>query len=117
LLSIEIPWNSDFLLGIRRNPQELMEEGKDLRQTGHMSHDHLTNPSLNTGKGNTSNFSNPTRTPYKVIMPPPKKGNNAAQKVHAIMAGLDKEDLKEAKVAFIECLDSDSEPAEEPNDF
>jgi len=40
-----------------------------------------------------------------------------AQKVHAIMAELDKEDLEEATTAFIECLDSDSESAEEPEDF
>jgi len=33
------------------------------------------------------------------------------------MAELNEEELKEAKVAFIECLDSDSEPAEEPKDF
>jgi len=29
-----IPWNSDFPLGIWWNPQELMEEGKDLNTTG-----------------------------------------------------------------------------------
>jgi len=85
-------------------------------QTGHMSCDHITNPSLNTGKGNTSNFRKPA-TPYKVIMLPSNKGNNTAQKVHAIMAELNKEDLEEAKVAFIECLDSDSEPAKEPTNF
>jgi len=34
-------------------------------QTGHMSCDHVTNPSLNTGKGNTSNFRKPTiRQPH-----------------------------------------------------
>ena len=32
MLSIGIPWNSDFPLGIRRNPQELMEESKDLKE-------------------------------------------------------------------------------------
>jgi len=79
-----------------------------------MSCDHVTNPSLNTGKGNTSNFRKPT-TPYKAIMPPPNKGNDAAQKVHAIMAELDNEELEEAKVAFIECLDSDSEEPVEEN--
>ena len=30
MLSIKIPWNSDFPVGIRWNPQELMEESKDL---------------------------------------------------------------------------------------
>jgi len=80
-------------------------------QMGHMSHDHVTNPSLNTGKGNTSNFRKPT-TPYKAIMPP-NKGSSAAQKVRAIMAELDNGDLEEVKTAFIECLDNDKEPAEE----
>ena len=82
-----------------------------------MSHDHVTNPSLNTGKGSTSNFRKPT-TPYKAIMPPPNKGSNAAQKIHAIMAELNnKEELKETKTAFIEYLDSDPESAKEPEDF
>jgi len=76
-----------------------------------MSHDHVTNPSLNTGKGNTSNFRKPA-TPYKAIMPS-NKGSNTAQKVCAIMAELDDKDLDEAKTAFIECLDNDEEPAEE----
>jgi len=80
---------------------------------GHMSHDHLTNPSLNTGKGNTSNFRKPA-TPYKATMPS-NKGSNAAQKVHAIMAELDNKDLEEAKTAFIECLDDDAESVEEEN--
>ena len=81
-----------------------------------MSHDHVTNPSLNTGKGNSSNFRKPA-TSYKAIMLPPNKGNNTTQKVHAIMAELNKEDLEEAKVSFIECLDNDSESAKEPKDF
>ena len=66
-------------------------------QTGHMSCDHVTNPSLNTGKGNISNFRKPV-TPYKAIMPPPKKGNNTTQKVCAIMTELDNKDLEEAKL-------------------
>jgi len=81
-----------------------------------MSHNHVTNPSLNTGKGNTSNFRKPAN-PYKVIMLPTNKGSNAAQKVHAIMAELNNKDLEEAKTAFIECLDSDSESAKESKDF
>ena len=82
-----------------------------------MSCDHITNPSLNTGKKNTSNFRKPT-TPYKVIMLPQSKGSNAAQKVHAIMAELDnEEELKEAKIAFIEYLDNNPESTEEPEDF
>jgi len=82
---------------------------------GHMSHDHITNPSLNTGKGNTSNFRKPT-TPYKAIMPLTNKGSGAAQKVRAIMAELDNEDLEEAKTAFLESLDEDSFE-EEPEGF
>jgi len=81
-----------------------------------MSCNHVTNPSLNTGKGNTSNFRKPA-TPYKATMPL-NKGSNTAQKVHAIMAELDDKDLEEAKVAFIEYLDDDAEPVEEgPKDF
>jgi len=76
-----------------------------------MSCNHVTNPSLNTGKGNTSNFRKPT-TPYKATMPL-NKGSNTAQKVHAIMAELDNKDLEEAKTAFIESLDNNEEPAEE----
>ena len=45
MLSIEIPWNSDFPLGIRRNPQELMEESKDLRLVLTL---HLRSPVLET---------------------------------------------------------------------
>jgi len=85
------------------------------RQTGHMSRDHITNPELNTGKGNTSNLRKPT-TPYKAIMPSTNKGSGAAQKVHAIMAELDNKDLEEAKTAFLESLDEDS-VEEEPKDF
>jgi len=80
-----------------------------------MPHDHATNPSLNTGKGNTSNFRKPA-TPYKAIAPS-NKGSNATQKVHAIMAELDNKDLKEAKTAFIECLDDDESVEEEPEGF
>jgi len=76
-----------------------------------MSHDHVTNPTLNTRKGNTSNFRKPA-TPYKAIMPS-NKGSSTAQKVHAIMAELNNRDLEEAKTAFIECLDKDEESAEE----
>jgi len=72
-----------------------------------MSRNHITNPALNTGKGNTSNFRKPT-TPYKAIMPSANKGSGAAQKVHAIMAELDDEDLEEAKTAFLESLDKDT---------
>jgi len=80
-----------------------------------MSRDHITNPELNTGKGNTSNFRKPT-TPYKAIMPLTNKGSGAAQKVRAIMAELDDKDLEEAKTAFLESLDKDS-VEEEPKDF
>ena len=69
-------------------------------QTGHMSHNHVTNPSLNTEKGKTSNFRKHA-TPYKAIMPPLNKGRNATQKVRAIMTELKNEDLEEAKTAFI----------------
>ena len=83
---------------------------------GHMSHDHMTNPSLNTGKGNTSNFRKPA-TPYKAVMPSNKR-NNTAQKVCTIMAELDDKDLEEAKTAFLESLDNDEGSAEEePEDF
>ena len=75
---------------------------------GHMSRDHITNPALNTEKGITSNFRKPA-TSYKATTP----SNRAAQKVHAIMAELNDEDLAEAKTAFIESLDNDGEPAEE----
>ena len=84
-------------------------------QTGHMSRNHITNPELNTGKGNTSNFKKPA-TPYKAIMPSTNKGSGAAQKVRAIMAELDDKDLEEAKTAFLESLDEDS-VEEEPKDF
>jgi len=80
-----------------------------------MSCDHITNPELNTGKGNTSNFRKPT-TPYKAIMPSTSKGSGAAQKVRAIMAELDDKDLEEAKTAFLESLDEDM-VEEEPKDF
>jgi len=76
-----------------------------------MSCDHVTNPSLNTGKGNTSNFRKPA-TPYKATTPS-NKGSNTAQKVGAIMAELNDKDLEEAKVAFIDCLDDDAESVEE----
>jgi len=101
-----------------REQDKYMKQGKCLwcGQTGHMSCDHITNPSLNAGKGNTSNFSK-TTTPYKAIMPPSSKGNNTAQKVCAIMAKLDNEELEEAKTAFIECLDSDSKQTEELKNF
>ena len=71
-----------------------------------MSRDHATNPALNTNKGNTSNFRNPTSQ---------NKSGNAAQKVRAIMADLDDEELEKVKVAFIESLDKE-EPAEEDSD-
>jgi len=80
-----------------------------------MSRDYITNPELNTGKGNTSNYRKPA-TPYKAIMPLTNKGSGAAQKVHAIMAELDDKDLEEAKTAFLESLDKDS-VEEEPKDF
>ena len=69
-------------------------------------HDHMTNPALNTNKGNTSNNKNPTTQ---------NKSSNAAQKFHAIMTGLDDEELQKVKVAFIECLDKE-EPAKEDAD-
>ena len=85
-----------------------MKEGKCFRcrQKGHMSHNHATNPALNTGKGNTSNNRNPTTQ---------NKSSNATQKVRAIMTGLDDEELQKVKVAFIERLDKE-EPAEEDSD-
>ena len=84
-----------------------MKEGKCFRcgQKGHMSRDHTTNPTLNT-KGNTSNYRNPTTQ---------NKSSNAAQTFHAIMTGLDDEELQKVKVAFIECLDKEA-PAEEDSD-
>ena len=87
---------------------EYMKEGKCFRcgQKGHMSHDHVTNPALNTNKGNTSNNKNPATQ---------NKSSNAAQKVCAIMTGLDDEELQKVKVAFIESLDKE-EPAEEDSD-
>jgi len=96
---------------------EYMKKGLCFRcgQTGHMSRDHITNPELNTGKGNTSNFRKPA-TPYKAIMPSTNKGSGTAQKVRAIMAELDDKDLEEAKTAFLESLDEDS-VKEEPKDF
>jgi len=96
---------------------EYMKKGLCFRcgQTGHMSCDHATNPKLNTGKGNTSNFRKPA-THYKAIMPSANKGSSTAQKVRAIMAELDDKDLEEAKTAFLESLDEDS-VEEEPKDF
>jgi len=76
-------------------------------QTRHMSRDHITNPTLNTRKGNTSNLRKPA-TPYKAIMPLTNKGSGTAQKVRAIMAELNNKDLEEAKTAFLESLDKDS---------
>jgi len=49
-------------------------------------------------------------------MPSTNKGGGATQKIHAIMAELDNEDLKEAKTAFLESLDKDS-VEEEPEGF
>jgi len=80
-----------------------------------MSHDHITNPALNTEKGKTSNFRKPA-TPYKAIMPS-NKGSNTAQKVRAIMMELNNGDLEEAKTAFLECLDEDSVEEEGPEGF
>jgi len=80
-----------------------------------MSRDHVTNPTLNTEKGKTSNFKKPA-TPYKAIMPS-NKGSSTAQKVRAIMTELNNEDLEEAKTAFLECLDEDSVEEEEPEGF
>ena len=88
--------------------EEYMKEGKCFRcgRKGHMSRDHATNPALNTNKGNTSNYRNPASQ---------NKSGNAAQKVRAIMADLDDEELEKVKVAFIESLDKE-EPAEEDSD-
>jgi len=83
-------------------------------QTGHMSHNHVTNPALNTEKGNTSNFRKPA-TPYKATTPS-NKGSSATYKVCAIMAELDNEDLEEAKTTFLESLD-DEPIEEEPKGF
>ena len=71
-----------------------------------MSRNHAINPALNTNKGNTSNNRNPTTQ---------NKSSNAAQKVCAIMTGLDDEELQKVKVACIECLDKE-EPAKEDSD-
>ena len=88
--------------------EEYMKEGKCFRcgKKGHMSRDHTTNPALNTNKANTSNYRNPASQ---------NKSSNATQKVRAIMAGLDDEELEKVKVAFIESLDKE-EPAEEDSD-
>jgi hypothetical protein len=87
-----------------------MKEGKCFccGKTGHGSHDHVTNPALNDGIGNSSNFRKPG-TPYKAIMPTPNKVNNATQKVRSIMMGLDDEELEKVKIAFIESLDKGPE--------
>ena len=87
---------------------EYMKEGKCFQcgQKGHMSCNHTTNPPLNTNNGNISNNKNPATQ---------NKSSNAAQKVRAIMTGLDYEELQKVKVAFIECLDKE-EPAEEDSD-
>ena len=71
-----------------------------------MSHDHATNPTLNIGKGNTSNNRNSVTQ---------NKSSNVAQKVRSIMTGLDDEELQKVKVSFIECLDKE-EPAGEGSD-
>jgi len=84
-------------------------------QTGHMSCNHITNPALKTRKGNTSNPKKSV-TPYKAIMPSTNKGSGATQKVCAIMAELNNEDLEEAKTAFLGSLDEDS-VEEEPEGF
>jgi hypothetical protein len=87
-----------------------MKEGKCFRcrKTGHMSRDHMMNPALNAGIGNSSNFRKPG-TPYKAIMPTPNKVNNATQKVRSIRMGLDDEELEKVKIAFIESLDKKPE--------
>ena len=71
---------------------------------GHMSHNHMNDPSLNCKKRNSSDFRKPT-TPYKAIMPPVNQAGNAIQKVCAIMMGLNDEELQKVKVTFIESLD------------
>ena len=80
-----------------------------------MSCNHITNPALKTRKGNTSNPKKSV-TPYKAIMPSTNKGSGATQKVCAIMAELNNEDLEEAKTAFLGSLDEDS-VEEEPEGF
>ena len=86
-----------------------------------MSYDHVTNPALISGKGNSSNSSNQPQTKYKAIMAPP---GTAAQKVRTIMSGLEDEELEEAKIAFLESLErtsskitevTDKEEQEEPD--
>ena len=96
---------------------EYMKKGKcfKCRQTGHMSHDHITNPELN--KGNTSNYGKPT-TPYKAIMPPP--GRSTVQKIRGLMMELDGKELEQAKIAFLETIGETSkiqELPEEEQDF
>jgi hypothetical protein len=87
-----------------------MKEGKCFRcgKTGHVSRDHATNPALNAGIGNSSNFRK-SGTPYKAIMPAPNRVNNATNKVRSIMMGLDNEELEKVKIAFIESLDKKPE--------
>ena len=76
-----------------------------LMQTGDMSHNLATIPSLDIGTRDSSNFRKLT-TPYKAIMPPPTKASNAAQKVHTTTTGLYEQRLQKAKVAFIKCWDT-----------
>jgi hypothetical protein len=89
---------------------QYMKEGKCFHcgKTGHVSCDHPTNPALNAGIGNSSNFRKPG-TPYKAIMPAPNKVNYATNKIRSIMMGLDNEELEEAKIAFIESLNEKPE--------
>ena len=86
-----------------------------------MLRDHITNPDLVSGKGNSSNSSNQPQIKYKAIMAPP---GTAAQKVWTIMSGLEDEELEEAKIAFLKSLDrtsskitevTDEEKQEEPD--
>jgi hypothetical protein len=89
---------------------QYMKEGKCFRcgKTGHVSRDHATNPALNAGIGNSSNFRKPG-TPYKAIMPAPNRVSNATNKARSIMMGLDNEELEKVKIAFIESLDKKPE--------
>ena len=93
--------------------KKYMKKGKCFKcgQTGHMSHDHVTNPELN--KGNTSNYGKPV-SPYKAIMPP--SGRNAAQKIRALMMELDGKELEQAKIAFLETIGETSKIQELPEE-
>ena len=105
---------------------EYIHKGKCFRcgKTGHISRDHITDPSLNTGKGNSPSQTSKLTTPYKAIMPAkPRNAKEAVRNIKAMMADFEGEDLTKVKIAFLESINEETpstskiEEADEDEDF